>query len=73
MKVRSKKRRNAGPGVDFRRAKRKVGRKLPKAQNATDTTVKTRSIHVPGQSVAADRENSALSKRKLSLKVHLLP
>lgn len=64
-----KKRKNSGVGVDFRRAKRKVGRTLPKAQNKTDTTIRSQSIHVPGQSVKADREGQALSKRQLSLNV----
>lgn len=34
------KRKNPGVGVDFRRVKHKVGRKLQKAQNDTDTTIR---------------------------------
>lgn len=64
-----KKRKNAGVGIDFQRAKRKVGRQLPKKPNKTDTTIQSRTIYVPGQSVTAEREGKALSKRQLSLKV----
>lgn len=60
-----RKRKNSGVGIDFRKAKRKVGKKLPKAQNATDTNIKTRSIHVPNQLAA---EGGAVSKRQVTLK-----
>eukprot|EP00210_Caulerpa_lentillifera_P001527 g1465.t1 len=60
-----KKRKNAGVGIDFRKVKRKLGKKLPKAQNATDTNIKTRSIHVPNQLAT---EGTAVSKRNVTLK-----
>ena len=35
-----KRKNNPGVGVDFRRVKQKVGKKLQKARNETDTTIK---------------------------------
>ena len=61
-----KKRAAAGVGIDFRRAKRRVGRKLPAANNATDTTVKARAISLPAQSVAEER-GGAPTARGLTL------
>ena len=64
-----KKKKNKGVGIDFKKAKHKVGRKLPAAQNATDTTIVSRSITLPGQSVAADRGAAPVSQHNLTLKV----
>jgi pre-rRNA-processing protein IPI1 len=36
-------------GIDFIRAKKKVGRTIKKANNETDTTVKAKRINLPGQ------------------------
>lgn len=64
-----KKRKNPGVGVDFRKVKHKVGKKLPKAQNETKTDFQHRSINLPNQSVARDKEEAAVSERNLTLKV----
>lgn len=63
------KRKNAGVGVDFRKVKHKVGKKLPRAQNATDTTVRARAISLPEQSLGADKGGAAVTQRNLTLKV----
>lgn len=62
------KRKNAGVGVDFKRVKHKVGKKLVKAQNETDTTVVSKSITLPEQSIAVDKGGAAVTHRNLSLK-----
>ena len=67
-KARPPKRKNAGVGVDFKRVKRRVGRKLAPADNATDTRVVARRVALPGQSVAEER-GGAVSERNLTLKV----
>lgn len=70
MKAKRKRSKNAGVGIDFKRAKLKVGKKLPKAQNATDTNFKAQSISLPGQSAFTDdRAGVAVSDRNLTLKV----
>lgn len=70
MKTKNKRSKNAGVGIDFKRAKLKVGKKLPKAQNATDTNFKAQSISLPGQnSLTDDRSGPAVSGRNLTLKV----
>jgi pre-rRNA-processing protein IPI1 len=63
------KRKNPGVGVDFRKVKHKVGKKLPKAQNDTNTDFKSRSINLPTQSLAQDKAGAAVSERNLTLKV----
>ena len=67
-KARKAKRKNAGVGVDFARVKRRVGRKLAPADNATDTRVVARRVTLPGQSLAEER-GVAVSERNLTLKV----
>ena len=69
-KARKAKRKNAGVGVDFARVKRRVGRKLAPADNATDTRVVARRVTLPGQSLAEER-GVAVSERNLTLKVWL--
>ena len=64
------KRKNTGVGVDFKRAKLKVGKKLPAAQNATDTTVVSRAISLPEQSITVDKTGTAVTHRNLNLKVN---
>ena len=62
------KKRPAGVGIDFIKAKAKVGRKLAPADNATDTTVHSKTLTLPSQSVAADRGGAATaSSRGLTL------
>lgn len=64
-----KKRKNPGVGVDFRKVKHKVGKKLPKAQNETSTDFQARSINLPNQSITQDKAGAAVSERNLTLKV----
>jgi pre-rRNA-processing protein IPI1 len=66
------KRKNPGVGVDFRKVKHKVGKKLPKAQNDTNTDFKSRSINLSTQSIAQDKAGAAVSERNLTLKVRAL-
>jgi hypothetical protein len=60
---------NAGVGVDFKRVKHKVGKKLPKAANETRTDFKSRSINLPSQNIAADKDEAVLASRNLTLTV----
>lgn len=55
-------------GVDFKKIKRKLGRKLPPPQNATNTEIKSKAIVLPEQSVAAERTGLAVSRKGLTLK-----
>ncbi|XP_056161020.1 uncharacterized protein LOC115685680 isoform X2 [Syzygium oleosum] len=55
-------------GIDFKKIKRKVGRKLPPAKNATNTEIKSKAIVLPEQSVASDRAGLAVNKKGLTLK-----
>ncbi|KAH7554167.1 hypothetical protein JRO89_XS12G0124800 [Xanthoceras sorbifolium] len=55
-------------GVDFKKIKRKLGRKLPPAKNATNTEIKSKAIVLPEQSVASEKAGLALSKKGLTLK-----
>ncbi|GFR40155.1 hypothetical protein Agub_g711, partial [Astrephomene gubernaculifera] len=63
-----KKTRNPGVGVDFKRVKHKVGKKLPKARNETDTDFTSRSINLPSQAVREDRSGIAVNYQNLTLK-----
>lgn len=63
------KRKKPGVGIDFRRVKSKVGKKLPKAQNDTDVTFKSKAINLPGQSLTEDKTGQAVSQRNLTLQV----
>jgi hypothetical protein len=59
----------AGVGVDFSRVKRKVGRTLAPAANATDTSISAKSITLPSQSVAENRRGKATTAdRDLTLR-----
>jgi hypothetical protein len=72
----AKKKKNAGVGIDFKRAKQKVGKKLPKAKNVTVTAFKAQSISLPGQgTLTEERDGVPVSDRNLTLKVSwiLLP
>ncbi|XP_039169029.1 uncharacterized protein LOC104444410 isoform X3 [Eucalyptus grandis] len=55
-------------GIDFKKIKRKVGRKLPPPKNATNTEIKSKAIVLPEQSVASDRAGLAVNKKGLTLK-----
>ncbi|XP_070037729.1 uncharacterized protein [Nicotiana tomentosiformis] len=65
-KAQSKKKQKRG--VDFKKIKRKIGRKLPPAQNATNTEIKSKAIILPEQSVASEKAGLAVSKKGLTLK-----
>ncbi|XP_010423350.1 PREDICTED: uncharacterized protein LOC104708471 [Camelina sativa] len=54
-------------GIDFKKIKRKLGRKLPPPKNATNTEVKSKAIILPEQSVAAEKSGFATSKKGLTL------
>lgn len=45
-----------------------VGKKLKKAENETDTTIRSRAIHMPLQSLTEEKEGLAVSTRNLTLK-----
>lgn len=55
-------------GVDFKKIKRKIGRKLPPPKNTTNTEVKSKAIILPEQSVASEKAGLAVSKKGLTLK-----
>ena len=44
-------------GIDFIRAKKKVGRTIKKQANETDTSIRAKRINLPGQSIAAEFES----------------
>ncbi len=65
-----RKTKNPGVGVDFKRVKHKVGKKLPRARNETDTDFKSRSINLPNQAaLREDRSEAAVNYQNLTLKV----
>ncbi|KAG2572689.1 hypothetical protein PVAP13_7KG197100 [Panicum virgatum] len=55
-------------GVDFKKYKHKVGRKLPPPKNATSTEIKSKTIVLPEQSMASERAGMAVNKRGLTLR-----
>ncbi|GAB4849228.1 hypothetical protein Ancab_004039 [Ancistrocladus abbreviatus] len=55
-------------GVDFKKIKRKIGRKLPPPKNATNTEIKSKAIILPEQSVVAEKAGLAVSNKGLTLK-----
>ncbi|KAF5187572.1 testis-expressed sequence 10 protein isoform X2 [Thalictrum thalictroides] len=55
-------------GVDFKKYKRKIGRKLPPPKNATNTEIKSKAIILPEQSVASERTGLVVSDRGMTLK-----
>lgn len=67
--VKKKGPKNAGVGVDFKRVKHKVGKKLPKARNETNTDFTSKSINLPSQAVKEDRSGVAVNYQNLTLKV----
>ncbi|CAH2073868.1 unnamed protein product, partial [Thlaspi arvense] len=54
-------------GIDFKKIKRKLGRKLPPPKNATNTEIKSKAIILPEQSLAAEKSGFATSKKGLTL------
>ncbi|XP_062184458.1 uncharacterized protein LOC133888289 [Phragmites australis] len=55
-------------GVDFKKYKHKVGRKLPPPKNATNTDIKFKAIVLPEQTMASERAGMAVNKRGLTLR-----
>ncbi|KAL2503103.1 ARM repeat superfamily protein [Forsythia ovata] len=55
-------------GIDFKKIKRKIGRKLPPPKNATNTEIKSKAIVLPEQSIASEKAGLAVSKKGLTLK-----
>ncbi|CAI9753433.1 unnamed protein product [Fraxinus pennsylvanica] len=55
-------------GIDFKKIKKKIGRKLPPPKNATNTEIKSKAIVLPEQSVASEKAGLAVSKKGLTLK-----
>ncbi|CAH2036339.1 unnamed protein product [Thlaspi arvense] len=54
--------------IDFKKIKRKLGRKLPPPKNATNTEIKSKSIILPEQIAVAEKSGFATSKKNLTLK-----
>lgn len=55
-------------GIDFKKIKRKIGRKLPPPKTTTDTKISSKAIILPEQSVASEKAGLATSKKGLTLK-----
>ncbi|XP_073066794.1 uncharacterized protein [Primulina eburnea] len=68
VKPKSQSKKSQKRGVDFKKIKRKIGRKLPPPNNATNTEIKSKSIVLPEQSIASDKTGLAVSKKGLTLK-----
>ena len=55
-------------GIDFIRAKKKVGRKIKKSSNnSTDTTVRAKRINLSTQTLGAEGKGDAVTSRGLSM------
>ena len=54
--------------ADFTKVKLKVGKKLPKGQNLTDTSFKSRKIVISNQ-LKKQAGDTPVTKKRLSLKV----
>ncbi|KAH6762130.1 hypothetical protein C2S52_019563 [Perilla frutescens var. hirtella] len=68
VKAKSQSKKPKKGGVDFKKYKRKIGRKLPPPKNATNTEIKSKAIVLPEQSIAAEKADLAVSKKRLTLK-----
>ncbi|KAK6139648.1 hypothetical protein DH2020_026612 [Rehmannia glutinosa] len=55
-------------GVDFKKIKRKIGRKLPPPKNSTNTEIKSKAIVLPEQSIVSEKAGLAVSRKGLTLK-----
>ncbi|KAK3227007.1 hypothetical protein Dsin_006869 [Dipteronia sinensis] len=67
-KVASLKKQQKQRDDDFKKIKRKFGRKLTPSKNATNTEIKSKAIVLPEQSVASEKAGLAVSKKGLTLK-----
>lgn len=63
-----KRAKNAGVGIDFKKARHKVGKRLPKAKNDTNTNFKSRAISLADQNIGLQK-GAIVSDRNLTLKV----
>ncbi|EGG21054.1 hypothetical protein DFA_00927 [Cavenderia fasciculata] len=63
-----KNRKTSQPSLDFTRKKPKLGKKPPLNPNLTVTTFKSKTLHVPGQSLGDNKENELTNHRNLTLK-----
>ncbi|XP_057836505.2 uncharacterized protein LOC131046734 isoform X2 [Cryptomeria japonica] len=59
-------------GVDFKKVKHKVGRRLPPPKNATKVEVKTKAIILPEQSLAVEKKGLAVNRKQQTLKELLM-
>ncbi|KMZ70733.1 hypothetical protein ZOSMA_195G00290 [Zostera marina] len=66
-KKNASKKKNPG-SIDFKKIKRKVGRKLPPPTNSTDTQIRSKAIVLPEQSMLSNRTGMAVSRKGLTLK-----
>jgi len=64
----SKKKKKSVVGIDFKRVKSKVGRKLPPARNSTSVDFKSKAIVLSSQTVVSEKEGLAVSNRRQTLK-----
>ena len=64
----SKKGKNPGVGIDFKKAKHKVGKKLPRAQNDTETEIKSGKLFLRESSIATDKSQLATTSRNNTLR-----
>ena len=62
------KRKNPGVGIDFKKAKHKVGKKLPRAQNDTETEIKSGKLFLRESSIATDKSELATTSRNNTLR-----
>ncbi|XP_024545839.1 testis-expressed protein 10 homolog isoform X1 [Selaginella moellendorffii] len=58
----------SGVGIDFKKVKHKVGRKIPAPQNATKVEFKSKKIVLHEQSVKVDKDGLAVNQRNKTLK-----
>ncbi|XP_072974197.1 uncharacterized protein [Typha angustifolia] len=67
--VRSKSSNSKKPkrGVDFKKIKHKIGRKLLPPKNSTNTEIKSKAIVLPEQSISVERRGMVVDKRGLTL------
>ena len=60
-------------GVDFKKIRRKIGKKPPLPKNSTNTNIESKAIILQGQSVASEKAGLAVNQRGLTLKELLQP
>mmetsp|Transcript_4676 Transcript_4676/g.9838 ORF Transcript_4676/g.9838 Transcript_4676/m.9838 type:complete len:970 (+) Transcript_4676:130-3039(+) len=65
--VQAKPKKRKPEAVDFKRIKRKVGRRAPQKTSATDTSFKTRTVNVREQSLVANKGGVLVSSKNLSV------